>query len=324
MTYANTHARSGLTAMAAVLALSSTSLAAQEVTPPADPITEPSPAPAPTADPLGAEPGQSHPAASEPAASQAEPAAAKPAAKRQAARAPVRGTAPSQPARSAVPASPPRAPEAVANPIPQAPLPATPIAEPAPPPAGAEPVSSSYALTADEALPIAGATGLGLLVLAGAGLAARRRRRRDELEHYQANETYLAEHPAEPEPSAREWALIGASQPMAAASPSAAVRTDVPRTKLPEGFDLTRFGPYTRAAYLGPTPDNPSLSLKYRLRKAAALDQRARLDAETRATTKQTTIQADPSKQPAWALKGDGFMLRRAGIGKPAQPVLQN
>src|SRR5688500_17786800 len=60
----------------------------------------------------------------------------------------------------------------------------------------------------------------------------------------------------------------------AAAAPSAEV--EGPTTDLPEGFDLSRFGPHVQAAYKGPTADNPSLSLKYRLRRAAALDQMAR------------------------------------------------
>ena len=53
-------------------------------------------------------------------------------------------------------------------------------------------------------------------------------------------------------------------------------RIDGPTTDLPEGFDLSKFGPHVQAAYKGPTEDNPSLSLKYRLRRAAALDQMAR------------------------------------------------
>lgn len=47
---------------------------------------------------------------------------------------------------------------------------------------------------------------------------------------------------------------------------------------LPDGFNLSQFGPHVQAAYRGPSPDNPSLSLKKRLSKARALDQRARQD----------------------------------------------
>ena len=46
------------------------------------------------------------------------------------------------------------------------------------------------------------------------------------------------------------------------------------------GFDLSHFGPTLQAAYKGPTEDNPSLSLKYRLRKAAGMDQMAKREAE--------------------------------------------
>lgn len=49
-----------------------------------------------------------------------------------------------------------------------------------------------------------------------------------------------------------------------------------PETRLPPGFDLTQFGPHVRAAYLGPTPDNPFLSLKNRLKRARFYDQRER------------------------------------------------
>lgn len=48
---------------------------------------------------------------------------------------------------------------------------------------------------------------------------------------------------------------------------------------LPSDFDLSRFGPHVQAAYRGPTPDNPSMSLKKRLARARALDQRERSDA---------------------------------------------
>lgn len=49
-----------------------------------------------------------------------------------------------------------------------------------------------------------------------------------------------------------------------------------PITRLPPNFDLSRFGPHVRAAYLGPTPDNPFLSLKNRLKRARFYDQRER------------------------------------------------
>jgi hypothetical protein len=111
----------------------------------------------------------------------------------------------------------------------------------------------------------------------------------------------------------------------AAALPEAAVRTDVPRTKLPSGFDLSRFGPHVRAAYMGPTPDNPSLSLKYRLRRAGAMDQRARLEAGLRPdVAAEPATRPQPARQPMWNANGDGFMLRRASSKTPSRPAFQH
>jgi hypothetical protein len=62
---------------------------------------------------------------------------------------------------------------------------------------------------------------------------------------------------------------------------------DAPTTTLPEGFDLSRFGRHVQAAYRGPTEDNPSLSLKHRLRRASAMDQRERMDAEARESRRE-------------------------------------
>ena len=56
-----------------------------------------------------------------------------------------------------------------------------------------------------------------------------------------------------------------------------------PVTKLPAGFDISRYGRHAQAAFLGPTPDNPSLSLIRRLKRAAFFDQRERRAAEAAA-----------------------------------------
>ena len=328
MTYKKMHVRSGLTAIAAVLALSSTPLGAQETTAPPDPVIETPSEPPPAADPLAPEP-----ATSEPAASEAEPATTAPPATTRRTPARARTTAanraPSPAPRTAAPVSPP-ASEAVAEPVAALPPPAAPLAEPAPPPAVEEPAPASYDLMADESLPIAAGAGLGLLLLGGIGLAiGRRRQRRLELDHIRANQQFLAEHPPQPMPAApmpndNEPAFIRASQPaMAATAPASAVRTDAPRTKLPNGFDLSRFGPHVRAAYIGPTPDNPSLSLKYRLRRAAAMDQRAKLDAEARPEAARPAARPEPAKQPMPITNDQGFMLRRAASGQAARPAFQ-
>jgi hypothetical protein len=178
---------------------------------------------------------------------------------------------------------------------------------------------------ADEALPIAGAAGLGLLALGAIGLAVQgRRRRREERTHQLANQQYLAEHPEEPTTRHDEPAFHRTSPAMAVVTP-AAVHTDVPRTKLPEGFDLSRFGPHTQAAYLGPSDDNPSLSLKHRLRRAAAMDQRARQQTgTTRPMPERPAARPKPAMEPMWTANGDSFMLRKAGGKQTSKPAFQH
>lgn len=54
----------------------------------------------------------------------------------------------------------------------------------------------------------------------------------------------------------------------------------------------------------GPTPDNPSLSLKKRLKRASFLDQREREVAQGKAEP------VDPAAGLPEAVTGEGFMLR--------------
>jgi hypothetical protein len=77
-----------------------------------------------------------------------------------------------------------------------------------------------------------------------------------------------------------------------------------PVIELPEGFDLSRFGPNVQDAYRGPTEDNPSMSLRNRLSRASGMDQQERkLDAEVEAATGESVLaEADttpPAKAPA-------------------------
>ena len=58
--------------------------------------------------------------------------------------------------------------------------------------------------------------------------------------------------------------MVAASEPTLEADPVANV---------PEGIDVAP-GSHVEAAYAGPTPDNPSLSIKKRLKRAAFFDQR--------------------------------------------------
>jgi hypothetical protein len=100
---------------------------------------------------------------------------------------------------------------------------------------------------------------------------------------------------------------------------------DAPRTQLPPNFDLSRFGPHVRAAYQGPTEDNPSLSMKHRLRRAAAMDQQLRQHGEApRAAAQRPAAQAKPAMKPLWDANGDSFMLRRAGTVRTTKPAFQN
>ena len=186
------------TAIAAVLAFSSTPLLAQETAPPEVDTSVETPAPA---DPLAPEPS---------AADQAVPAAPQPKvetttptrtvrATRSVNRSPARSTprrtsAAAQAATAPAPAAALPAPAPLqAEPQPPAtaaPLPPAPVAEPAPAAAAAD--TSTLDLTSPDTLPIMGAAALGLLAVGGAALVASRRRRRREDEESEARQQALA------------------------------------------------------------------------------------------------------------------------------------
>jgi hypothetical protein len=327
MTQTNPTLRLATTAIAAALAISSTPLLAQETPTPAPTTGTPVPSPA---DPLAPAPvtdtnatpettatpapaTTKRTATTRPKATATRTASSRPAASHPAAR--------TAPARTAT-AAPKAAPEAAPAPVPAE----TATAAPPPPPAAA-PIATPPAergIDMNQTLPLVGAGAVGLLALAGAGLALRRRKRRreEELADEQWDE-WMADEPApamaEPEPvivsePPREPALATAAAATTAAAVAPrhdAVDENAPVTDLPEGFDISRFGPHVQAAYRGPTPDNPSLSLKYRLRKAAALDQRERLERESR---------IEPvAEQPA-AGQQNGFIIsRNTSAARPAQ-----
>ncbi len=75
------------------------------------------------------------------------------------------------------------------------------------------------------------------------------------------------------EPMAYESATAA---PVAAPAAAPVLIEDQPTTPLHQDFDLSRYGPYVQAASRGPTEDNPSLSLRHRLKRARFMDQRAR------------------------------------------------
>lgn len=162
------------------------------------------------------------------------------------------------------------------------------------------------AIDMNEALPLVGAGAAGILALAGVGLALRRRRRRreeldaeDQWAASEESEPMAAESVVEPEPATAPTFATAATA-VAPAPRHDPVDETVPTTALPEGFDLSRFGRHVQAAYRGPTPDNPSLSLKYRLRKATALDQRERTEAEAKIEPV-----AEKPNEGGFMLKGD-------------------
>jgi hypothetical protein len=189
----------------------------------------------------------------------------------------------------------------------------------------------------EEALPIAGAAGLGLFALAGAGLVMRRRRRRAEEQEFENRQWALDHGEAEQEPAFVEPVPVVAAEPVMAqpepafrraeATPAHdEVESDVPVTPIPQGFDLSRFGRHVQAAYRGPTPDNPSLSLKNRLRRASFFDQQERRAAEE-APQQAPTAAPQPAAQPAWATKRSNeaeFMFRPAGTKTNNRPAFQN
>ena len=275
MTHKTPNFRPAMTAIAAVMALSSPSFAQSAVEPvvqiPAPPVEV---APAPVAvEPIAAEPVVIDTAA--------DPVAAEPAAK------PIRkattakaATAPPVTARTA------RAAPAVAS---VASVAEAPIAPPLPiEPVAAEPVAAPAA-PADanniDLLSTAALGGLALLAFAGAGLAVRSRRRRRAREgegaaYAQTEADAVAEpaieasapvdplfaespttaRPAKPTPAF----ILGAAE--------AAAATATPGS--PSSCDDAAPGSHVEAACEGPTENNPSLSLKKRLKRAHVFDQR--------------------------------------------------
>jgi len=326
MTYHNAKIRSAMTAIAAVLALSSTPLFAQDALAP-DPAPETVSGPVtPAPDPMAPEPtAPEAPAAAETANPPAK--ASKPVAKAKVVAAqPVTITRTtvtrSSTSTTTAPASTaaPAATEAIEGPV-------TPPVEAAPEPSQepADPASLDEAQQLDTMLEVGGA---GLLALLLGGMALRSRRRRKEEERVEeAKWAYIEASPeADPEID-REPAFVRTPIPMHDPFPAAsAASAPAPVTRLPSGFDLSRFGPHVQAAYRGPTPDNPSLSLRYRLRRASALDQQERRAAKEVAATRPA---AQVPAKPAWvpptqpARVEAKFMVRRAGASNGAKPAFQ-
>lgn len=268
----NLLSRSALAAIAAATALLSTPALGQDAAPvTADPApivadeplpTESAPTPEATPQsttdtlaPVAAEPvttSRQAPATDAPAR---RPARVAPAAPRAATNvAPVAAS----PAADSAPTDAPAAPDpAMIAPLPEPVVAAPPIA----------PTSDSA--VDDDLLPIAGAAGLGMLALAGAGLALRRRRR---ISH----EAMAEEHWSEPVMRRPAPVATPVATPPVAASAfnwgNAPADTEMTPMPVAAPRSMSRID----AAKRGPTPDNPSLSLKKRLKRAAFFDQRDR------------------------------------------------
>ena len=279
-----------LPAIAAALALTSTPLLAQEAqpvtaTPPTTTTTEPAPTPevAPTTtettttttDEPATQPAPVAKRTTTTVKRTTRTTAAKPATTA------TRTTTTRTVARAATPAP---APTAAA---PAAPTPAT---QPAPQQSAVAPVVDMNAkpatapaakpAKADNTLPILGGIALVLIALgAVVALMARRRRRRDE-------EAWVYDEPAA-EPVATE--------PVAAVEPEPVVHEEQPAIVAPSAFawgeqnngppradqtvdedDRMPGESWIQRAYRGPTPNNPSVSLKARLKRAAFFDKRER------------------------------------------------
>ena len=177
-------------------------------------------------------------------------------------------------------AAPPVAQAPVAAPVatPAEPVEAAPIvisAAPAAPAAAAvaTPPAQNASAASSDMLPIAGAAGLGFLGLLGVGLTMRRRRRRKEEEFAAAEQDELAvEAPAQADPLFSEPAFAPhTADPAPALALGAAVASaPAPASECADAAP----GSHVEAACEGPTADNPSLSIKKRLKRAHFFDQR--------------------------------------------------
>lgn len=262
MTPTTLYARAGAAAIAAVLALPSSLASAQDASPATDPAPAISPAPAPAAD--------SVPTTSEVDTSDVAPSRAPTAVKGATTRAKTRTTAARPVTRKPAPVAAATAAGPLAAPAP------TPIPEAQPviqsaavPPAqpAARPANNDLALEF-------GAGALALLALGGAALAVTRRRRLTEDEMWD-DEAVEPVADSEPEP-------MVVSEPVAEEQPamivppfSAFAWGSEPRHDLATDGRNDGEG-WTERAMRGPSPDNPSQSLKKRLKRAAFFEKRDR------------------------------------------------
>jgi len=274
------YARTGvLPAIAAALALSSTPAFTQQAQPaPTEPAPASSTPTAPATDPLAPDPAASVPATT--TSTTTKTTTVKHAARTHAttAKAPPPVTHAARPVATR-PAAPAAAPVAAA-PAQPAVAPVVDLsAQPAPKPAAAKPASS----TAENLLPYAaGALALLALVAIAAVVASRRRRRRDQ---EAADEETMAYEPFETAPVSDPEPVIHDEQPRIVAPSASAfawgtrpeAREDASAAESTADRDDRRPGEtWVERAYRGPSPNNPSASLRNRLSRAAFFDKRER------------------------------------------------
>lgn len=137
----------------------------------------------------------------------------------------------------------------------------------------------------DEDALMLGGGALALLALGGTAVAMRRRRRRHDedmmAEDYAVEEDVVREPIAEPVPVAVTPRHDPAESWTPAMAPAPLVHASAPAMHAGTG---RRSGEtWVERAHRGPTPDNPSLSLRKRLKRAAFFDARERQVAEGRA-----------------------------------------
>lgn len=313
MTKHKLNARLGATAIAAVLALSSTPLLAQQATtdttqtaPTATTDTAPATtdtAPAATTDTTTAVPDSSSTTTVETTTTAKPPAvhhsasAARSVTTTHVARAAT--TARAAPV-AAAPLPVAATPAAVPPPAP-APTVAPPLAQVAGPPPAAQNSNTQQPADNRTAEMIGGALFLAIVLGALAYALSRRRTREtvyeeeayepetshEEAEPVHAEHVIAEEQPAivAPEASAFSWGRPEAGQ-LDTGVPAAAPRETVARD---DGDDRWPGESWVDRAYRGPSTNNPSLSLRKRLKRAAFFDSREREAAEGRAESVDTT-----------------------------------
>jgi hypothetical protein len=135
----------------------------------------------------------------------------------------------------------------------------------------------------DNTVPIAAGGALAVLALGGAAIAMTRRRRRKEDEEVWVEEEPV-EHLAEPAPVVTRHDPVSNEQPLIVAPSAFAWGNERAATTAPaasaepvvEQDDRMPGESWVQRAHRGPTPNNPSVSLRNRLKRAAFFDQRER------------------------------------------------